>query len=96
MKNYLDLVPISQKVHRRQSRMVRLCIILSVFLITAIFGMADMEIRSQNAQAKINYGEWHAGFRDMSDEDTALIGQRPKVLACTRYNTLTGLPCIIR
>ena len=54
MKNYLDLVPISQKVHRRQSRMVRLCIILSVFLITAIFGMADMEIRSQNAQAKIN------------------------------------------
>lgn len=88
MKNYLDLVPISQKVHRRQSRMVRLCIILSVFLITAIFGMADMEIRSQNAQARINYGEWHAGFRDMSDEDTALIDQRPKVLSCTRYNTL--------
>lgn len=88
MKNYLDLVPISQKVHRRQSRMVRLCIILSVFLITAIFGMADMEIRSQNAQAKINYGEWHAGFRSMSDEETTLISQRPKVLACTRYNTL--------
>lgn len=88
MKNYLDLVPISRKVHKRQSRMVRLCIILSVFLITAIFGMADMEIRSQNTQAKINYGEWHAGFRDMRDEETALISQRPKVLACTRYNTL--------
>lgn len=88
MKNYLDLVPISQKVHKRQSRMVRLCIILSVFLITAIFGMADMEIRSQNTQAKINYGEWHAGFRDIRDEETALISQRPKVLACTRYNTL--------
>ena len=88
MKNYLDLVPISQKVHKRQSRMVRLCIILSVFLVTAIFGMADMEIRSQNTQAKINYGEWHAGFRSMSDEETARISQRPKVLACTRYNTL--------
>ena len=88
MKNYLDLVPIFQKVHKRQSRMVRRCIILSVFLVTAIFGMADMEIRSQNAQAKINYGEWHAGFRSMSDEETALISQRPKVLACTRYNTL--------
>ena len=88
MKNYLDLVPISQKVHKRQSRMVRLCIILSVFLVTAIFGMADMEIRSQNTQAKINYGEWHAGFRSMSDEETELISQRPKVLACTRYNTL--------
>lgn len=88
MKSYLDLIPISQKLHKRQSRMVRLCIILSVFLITAIFGMADMEIRSQKVQAKINYGEWHAGFRDISDEETALISQRPKVLACTRYDTL--------
>lgn len=88
MKNYLDLVPISQKVHKRQSRMVRLCITLSVFLVTAIFGMADMEIRSQNTQAKINYGEWHAGFRDINDEETALISQRPKVLASTRYDTL--------
>ena len=88
MKNYLDLIPISQKIHKRQSRMVRLCIILSVFLVTAIFGMADMEIRSQNAQAKINYGEWHAAFRDVSDEEVTLISQRPKVLACTRYDTL--------
>lgn len=88
MKNYLDLIPISQKIHKRQSRMVRLCIILSVFLITAIFGMADMEIRSQNAQAKINYGEWHAGFRNMSDEDVTQLSQRPKVVACTRYDTL--------
>ncbi|MDE7250023.1 MAG: ABC transporter permease, partial [Lachnospiraceae bacterium] len=88
MKNYLDLIPISQRIHRRQSRMVRLCIILSVFLVTAIFGMADMEIRSQNAQAKINYGEWHAAFLDVSDEEVGLISQRPKVLACTRYGTL--------
>lgn len=68
--------------------MVRLCIILSVFLVTAIFGMADMEIRSQNAQAKINYGEWHAAFLDVSDEEVGLISQRPKVHACTRYDTL--------
>lgn len=88
MKNYLDLVPISQKLHRRQSRMIRLCIVLSVFLVTAIFGMADMEIRSQNAQAKINYGEWHAGFGFMSDDEASLIAQRPKVLASTRYDTL--------
>ncbi len=88
MKNYLDLIPISQKIHKRQSRMVRLCIILSVFLVTAIFGMADMEIRSQNAQARINYGEWHAAFLDVSDEEVELISQRPKVLACTRYGTL--------
>ncbi len=88
MKHYLDLIPLSQKVHRKQSRMVRLCIILSVFLVTAIFGMADMEIRCQKAQAEINYGKWHAGLQSMSDEETLLISARPKVLACTRYDTL--------
>jgi putative ABC transport system permease protein len=95
MKSYLDLVPLSQKVHKNQSRMVRLCIILSVFLVTAIFGMADMEIRSQKAQAQINYGKWHAGLRDISDEEMALISLRPKVLAATTPST-TGSACIIR
>ncbi len=88
MKNYLDLIPILGKVHRRQSRMVRICIILSVFLVTVIFGMADMEIRSQNIQAKRNYGEWHVGIRNVSDEQVQLLSLRPKVESCTRYDTL--------
>ena len=47
MKSYLDLVPISAKVHRKQNRMSIICIVLAVFLVTAIFGMADMFIRGQ-------------------------------------------------
>ena len=31
MKSYLSLVPISAKVHKRQSRMTRICIILYFF-----------------------------------------------------------------
>lgn len=42
MRSYLSLVPISAKVHKRQSRMTRICIILAVFLVTSIFSMADM------------------------------------------------------
>ena len=34
MKNYLDLVPISAKVHRKQNRMSIICIVLAVFLVT--------------------------------------------------------------
>ena len=30
MRHYLDLVTISGKVHRRQSRMTRICIVLAV------------------------------------------------------------------
>ena len=41
MRHYLDLVRISAKQHKEQNRMTRLCIILAVFLVTVIFGMAD-------------------------------------------------------
>lgn len=44
MKHYLELVPISARVHRKQNRMSIFCIILAVFLVTTIFGMADMFI----------------------------------------------------
>ena len=46
MKHYLDLAGLSAKRHRRQNRMTRLCIALAVFLVTVIFGMADMGMRS--------------------------------------------------
>ena len=52
MKSYLDLVPIAAKVRRRQNRMSVACIILAVFLVTTIFGMADMYIRAQIIQLK--------------------------------------------
>ena len=51
MKSYLDLIPISAKVHRRQTRMTRLCILISAFLVAAVFGMADMFLQSQKLQA---------------------------------------------
>ena len=62
MKHYLDLIPISARLHRKQTRMTRLCIVLSVFLITVIFSMADMEMQTQMVQAVKSYGKWHAGF----------------------------------
>ena len=64
MKSYLSLIPISAKVHRRQNRMTIICIILAVFLVTAIFSMAEMELRSQQIRAIINYGNWHIGIKN--------------------------------
>ena len=48
MKSYLSLVPISAKVRRRQNRMTILCIICAVFLVTAIFSVTDMMIRTSS------------------------------------------------
>lgn len=50
MKSYLSLIPISARVRRRQNRMTLLCIIFAVFLVTAVFSMADMDIRMEQAR----------------------------------------------
>lgn len=42
MKNYLNLVPISAKIHRKQSKMTRICIALAVFLVAVMFGLSDI------------------------------------------------------
>ncbi|MEI3102080.1 MAG: hypothetical protein V8T45_10200 [Oscillospiraceae bacterium] len=60
MRSYLSLIPISAKVHRRrQNRMTLLCIIFAVFLVTAIFSMADMAICMEKSRVIEEHGYWH-------------------------------------
>ncbi len=79
MKNYLELVPLYTKAHKKQNRMSVFCIFLSVFLVATIFGMADMYIRSMILKTKREDGNWHIALSRISDEDAALIAARPEV-----------------
>lgn len=88
MKSYLSLVPLSTRVHRRQSRMTVICIVLAVFLVTAIFSMADMELRAQKIHAIKEYGDWHIQLSGISDSDAVLISERPDVEASSWYCVL--------
>ena len=88
MKSYLDLVPIAAKVRRRQNRMSVACIILAVFLVTTIFGMADMYIRAQIIQLEQDAGNFHIAVLDITDEEAALITERPEVAAASRYGVM--------
>lgn len=56
MKSYLDLIPISARVHRRQNRMTLLCIIFAVFMVTTIFSMAEMGIRMERVRLLEKHG----------------------------------------
>ena len=56
MKSYLSLIPISAKVHRRQNRMTLLCIVFAVFMVTAIFSMADMAARMEQSRLMEKHG----------------------------------------
>ena len=98
MKNYLELVPLYTKAHRKQNRMSVFCIFLSVFLVTTIFGMADMYIRSMILKTKREDGNWHIAVSRISDEEAALIGARPEVKAISCYGTLNyrGTPSTIK
>ena len=58
MKSYLSLIPISARVHRRQNRMTLLCIVFAVFMVTAIFSMAEMGARMEQGRL----AEKHDGF----------------------------------
>lgn len=88
MKHYLDLVPISVKIHRKQSRMSIFCIVLAVFLVTTIFGMADMFVRSQILQTQQEYGNWHIAIKNISNEEASIIASRPDVKVFSPYGVL--------
>lgn len=88
MKSYLSLIPISAKVHRKKNKMTRLCIFLAVFLVTGIFSMADMEVRSQKIRAVAEYGNWHIMLKNITEEEAGMIAMRPEVAASSWYNSL--------
>lgn len=56
MKSYLSMIPISARAHRRQNRMTILCIMIAVFLVTAVFSMTDMAARQETARLVAKHG----------------------------------------
>ena len=81
MKGYLSLIPISAKVRKRQNRMMILCIIISVLLVTTIFSAADMIIRGETVTMQAKHGNWHIQVNNISDEIAEEISNRPDVTA---------------
>lgn len=88
MRSYLSLIPISAKVHRRQNRMTLLCIIFAVFLVTAIFSVADMGIRCETMHTKEVHGDWQIQLSGLSEEDAKDIAMRDDVAASSWYETV--------
>ena len=90
MKHYLDLADISDRVRKKQSMMIRICIMLAVFLSASIFSMADMEIRSQIYQTVQANGSWQAVFTGLTEEQEKLIQARAEVKDTARLGNMTA------
>ena len=80
MKSYLDLVPLSAKVRRRQNRMTILCIVIAVFLVTAIFSVADMMLRTQMERTAGKDGSWHLQVTGITQNQAEQLAQQPDVV----------------
>lgn len=80
MKNYLSLIPISAKVRRRQNRMTILCIVIAVFLVSAIFSVADMMLRTQMNRAAGKDGSWHLQIAGITQSQAEQLAQQQDVV----------------
>ena len=80
MKSYLNLIPISAKVRRRQNRMTILCIVIAVFLVSAIFSVADMMLRTQMNRAAGKDGSWHLQIAGITQSQAEQLAQQPDVV----------------
>ena len=81
MRSYLSLIPISAKVHRRQNRMTLLCIIFAVFMVTAIFSMAEMGARMEESRLS----DKHGGFSLRDSLIDTTMGQTLLVTAVVMF-----------
>lgn len=89
MKSYLSLVPISARVHKRQSRMTRICIVLAVFLVTSIFSMAEMWIKAEKTNMINKHGDYHIILQNVQSDKAEQIRQNPDIALfaeCSKLN----------
>ena len=80
MKSYLSLIPISAKVRRRQNRMTILCIVIAVFLVSAIFSIADMMLRTQMNRTAGKDGSWHLQIAGITQSQAEQLAQQQDVV----------------
>lgn len=90
MRSYLSLPVISARVNQKKSLLTVFVTALAVFLVTVIFSLADMFVLA-NRISQINaYGDWHAGFYELSPGQEAEIAARAEVEKAGAYCVIWG------
>jgi len=88
MKSYLSLIPISAHVRRKQGKMIILCIVLAVFLVTTIFSLVDAVMEMETANVIDKGGYWHICIDGIGEDKAEEIAARPDVAASSWYDVI--------
>lgn len=81
MKSYLSLIPISARVRRKQNRLILLCIMFAVFLVTTVFSYAEIMTKGEEEVMLRKHGRHHIAVSGLSEEEAAQIASRDDVEA---------------
>lgn len=90
MKHYLKLVPVSAKIHKKQSKMTRICITLAVLLVAVMFGLADMYLQGVTQHQVEESGNWHYEFHSIDTQTASFIAARPEADVAGWHNTVSS------
>lgn len=88
MKSYLSLIPISAKIRGKQNRLILLCIIFAVFLVTTVFSCAEIMTKGQTEGMIRHHGSHHIVINGISDAEAEQIAAREDVSAAAWCNAL--------
>ena len=88
MKSYLSLIPISARTRRKQNRLILLCIIFAVFLVTTVFSCAEIMTKGQTEGMIRHHGSHHIAISGISETEAREIAAREDVSAAAWCNAL--------
>lgn len=88
MKSYLSLIRISAKARRKQNRLIVLCIIFAVFLVTTVFSYAEIITKGEETAMERKHGSYHIAVNGLSEEEAGKIMAQENVSASARYRML--------
>lgn len=88
MKSYLSLIPISAKTRSKQNRLILLCIIFAVFLVTTVFSYAEIMMKGQTEGMIRHHGSHHIVISGLSEAEAEQIAGRDDVSAASWCNAL--------
>ena len=85
MKSYLDLIPISARMRKKQNRMTLFCIVLAVFLVTSVFSMAEIMAKGEEEAMLKKHGSHHIAISGLTTEEAAQLAAGSDVSASAWY-----------
>ncbi|MDR1773618.1 MAG: ABC transporter permease, partial [Clostridioides sp.] len=79
MRSYLSLINIFASKQKRQNSLTIICIVIAVALVTTIFGIADMGIKSKKYSIINTKGNYHIFFSTINKKQINMIKARPEI-----------------